>query len=212
MVPSKDQPLAQLHVRQRPRRQPGRWQPRIEQWRWRRVAIGDRVRHPRRPHTGHPRPQVAPRRVTVRCNLAMPGCVCDGVVAEAPVSDYDIDRGPEFDTSTPVSSLTLHLARCHRRRRPDHPDHGHHPVDSHPGDRLTAHRSPGTVERNPKEVDMSWIRRRIRRLRNLASGSDYSGAHQGGSGTTSEQHNRASFEAQSYRPDRTGGGGWGGSV
>lgn len=40
----------------------------------------------------------------------MPGCVCDGVVAEAPVSDYDIDRGPEFDTSTPVSSLTLRLA------------------------------------------------------------------------------------------------------
>ena len=110
MVPSKDQPLAQLHVRQRPRRRPGRWRQRIEQWRWRRVAIGDRVRHPRRPHTGHPRPQVAPRRVTVRCNLAMPGCVCDGVVAEAPVSDYDIDRGPEFDTSTPVSSLTLRLA------------------------------------------------------------------------------------------------------
>ena len=82
----------------------------------------------------------------------------------------------------------------------------------HPGDPLTARRSPGTVERNPKEVDMSWIRRRIRRLRNLASGADYSGAHQGGSGTTSEQHNRASFEAQSYRPDRTDGGDWGGSV
>jgi len=57
---------------------------------------------------------------------------------------------------------------------------------------------------------MSWIRRRIRRLRNLAAGADFSGAHQGGSATTSEQHNRASFEAQSYRPDRTGGGGWGG--
>ena len=53
---------------------------------------------------------------------------------------------------------------------------------------------------------MSWIRRRIRRLRNLAAGADFSGAHQGGSATTSEQHNRASFEAQSYRPDRAGGG------
>ena len=54
---------------------------------------------------------------------------------------------------------------------------------------------------------MSWIRRKIRRLKNLSSGADYAGGHQGGSGGTSEQHNRASFEAQSYRPDRTAGGG-----
>jgi hypothetical protein len=53
---------------------------------------------------------------------------------------------------------------------------------------------------------MSWIRRKIRRLRNLSSGADYAGGHQGGSGTTSEQHNRASFEAQANRPDRSGGG------
>jgi hypothetical protein len=55
---------------------------------------------------------------------------------------------------------------------------------------------------------MHWIRRRIRKLKNLASGADYAGGHQGGSGTTSEQHNRGSFEAQAYRPDRGGSGGW----
>lgn len=54
---------------------------------------------------------------------------------------------------------------------------------------------------------MSWIRRKIRRLKNLASGADYAGGHQGGSGTTSEQHNRGNFEATANRPDRFGGGG-----
>ncbi len=57
---------------------------------------------------------------------------------------------------------------------------------------------------------MSWIRRTIRRLKNLSSGADYAGGHQGGSGTTSEQHNRANFEAQAYRGDRGGSGGWSG--
>lgn len=56
----------------------------------------------------------------------------------------------------------------------------------------------------------SWFRRRIRRLKNLSSGADYAGGHQGGSATTSEQHNRASFETQANRPDRLGGGGWSG--
>ncbi len=57
----------------------------------------------------------------------------------------------------------------------------------------------------------SWFRRRIRRLKNLASGADYAGGQQGGSGTTSEQHNRANFEAHVNRPDRfDGGGGFGG--
>ena len=57
---------------------------------------------------------------------------------------------------------------------------------------------------------MSWIRRKIRRLKNLASGADYAGGHQGGSGTTSEQHNRGHFEATANRPDRGGSGGWSG--
>lgn len=57
---------------------------------------------------------------------------------------------------------------------------------------------------------MSWIRRTIRRLKNLSSGADYAGGHQGGSATTSEQHNRANFEAQAYRGDRNGSGGWSG--
>jgi hypothetical protein len=52
-----------------------------------------------------------------------------------------------------------------------------------------------------------WFERRIRRLKNLSSGADYAGGHQGGSGTTSEQHNRANFEATAYRPDRTSGNG-----
>ena len=57
---------------------------------------------------------------------------------------------------------------------------------------------------------MSWTRRKIRQLRNLSAGADYRGGHQGGSGTTSEQHNRGSFEATAHRPDRfDGGGGFG---
>ena len=57
---------------------------------------------------------------------------------------------------------------------------------------------------------MSWIRRKIRQLRNLSAGADCRGGHQGGSGTTSEQHNRGSFEATAHRPDRfDGGGGFG---
>jgi hypothetical protein len=56
----------------------------------------------------------------------------------------------------------------------------------------------------------SWFRRKIRRLKNLSSGADYAGGHQGGSGTTSEQHNRGNFEATAYRPDRGGSGGWSG--
>ncbi len=57
---------------------------------------------------------------------------------------------------------------------------------------------------------MNWIRRKIRRLKNLSAGADYAGGHQGGSGTTSEQHNRASFEATAHRPDRGDSSSWSG--
>jgi len=48
----------------------------------------------------------------------MPGCVCDGVAAEAPVSDQDTHRGPDFDefvASEFTNILALALALLHDR-------------------------------------------------------------------------------------------------